>query len=96
VASSDKNFGNRRFRLGGTLRGDLLFYDDDKAIEIGSDWSHASDGRVVITLFAPSLQRWQYPHHGDPLTENVKAEILQEVSRLLMAKDEHLRVKIRW
>ena len=86
-----------RFRLGGrTPDGDLVVFDGDKQIDIMNHHKIGEDGVPDLTLFANSLRHWRYPHHEEPLTQNIKEEILRQVSCLLRARAENVRVKVEW
>lgn len=79
------------YRLLSTTRGDLIFYDGARKIEILTGGISPE-----IILYAASLQRWRYPHHEDPLTKEIKEKILFETERLLKSSDPRWRVKVEW
>jgi hypothetical protein len=86
-----------QFRLGGiTADGDFVVIVGDKKIDIMSEDKTGEDGVPEITLFANSLQKWRYPHHDEPLTKEIKEEILRQTMRLLEAKYGVVRVKVKW
>jgi len=95
MISGENKMDDSRFHLGSTPRGDVLFYDGPRVIEIGLD-DRTVDGLVEITLFAKSLRKWEYPNDGDPLTDDIRREILEKTARLIEAKDTRVRVKIEW
>ena len=93
--ASDNDTAQSRYRLGSTPRGDLIFFDGARGIEIGVMTRRLAEG-VEIVLFGNSLRQWQYPHQDDPLTQEIKDEILYQAARLLTAQDARARPKIEW
>ena len=59
-----------------------MFHDGSKRIEVGID-SNESRRPVIITLFKKSIRQWNHPHHDEPVTDDMREEILTEVTRLL-------------
>jgi hypothetical protein len=82
-----------RFRIASTPGGDLVFYDGERKIEMGrSRREYKDENRVEYTLFAKTIQHWEYPHEHEPITDELREHILTETTRLLKARDSRIQV----
>jgi hypothetical protein len=74
----------------------LVIFEDQKQVDIMNDHKIGEDGVPDITLFANFVRKWRYPNHDEPLTQEIKEEILRQTVRLLEAKFGAVRVRIEW
>jgi len=65
-----------RYRFAWTPGGDLIFYDGQRRLEMGSSWREYKDeNRIEYILFAKTIQHWEHPHEHEPITDEVRAHI---------------------
>jgi hypothetical protein len=82
-----------RYRIGSTLGGDLVFFDGQRKLEMGrSRREYKDENRIEYTLFAKTIQHWEYPHDHEPITDEQRDFILAEITRLLKARDNRIHV----
>ena len=93
--SSQDGHDEPRYHLTSTPRGDIVFWDGDRHMEIGSA-DRRRLFRYETVLFAASLRRWSSPYHDDEITPAEKERILSEVTRLIKLKEPARRVVVEW
>lgn len=82
-----------RYRIAWTPGGDLVFYDGQRRMEMGiSRREYKDKSRMEYTLFAKTIQHWEYPHEHEPITNELREFILTETTRLLKARDSRIQV----
>jgi hypothetical protein len=84
-----------RCRIASTLGGDLVFFDGQRKLEMGRSRKEFKDeNRIEYTLFAKTIQHWEYPHENEPITDEQRELILAEITRLLKARDSRISVVV--